>query len=50
MLITIAVAWAYVKYAALPAVGWILYGVKPVIIAIIIKALWTWAGKELKAR
>ena len=29
MLVTIAVAWAYVRYAALPAVGWLLYGIKP---------------------
>ena len=39
MLATIAIAWAYVKYASLPAVGWILYSVKPVIIAIVIQAL-----------
>jgi chromate transporter len=48
MLITIAVAWAYVQYAALPAVGWILYGIKPIIIAIIIKALWDLGRKGIK--
>ena len=48
MLITIAVAWAYVKYAALPAVGWLLYGIKPVIIAIIVKALWDLGRKGVK--
>ncbi len=48
MLITIAVAWAYVRYAALPAVGWLLYGIKPVIIAIIIKALWDLGRKGVK--
>jgi chromate transporter len=48
MLVTIAVAWAYVKYATLPAVGWILYGIKPVIIAIIIKALWDLGRKGVK--
>jgi chromate transporter len=48
MLATIAVAWAYVKYASLPAVGWILYGVKPVIIAIVIQALWDLGKKGVK--
>ena len=48
MLITIAVAWAYVRYAALPAVGWMIYGIKPVIIAIIIKALWDLGRKGVK--
>jgi chromate transporter len=48
MLITIAVAWAYVRYAMLPAVGWLLYGIKPVIIAIIIKALWDLGRKGVK--
>ncbi|MCX6013544.1 MAG: chromate transporter, partial [Chloroflexi bacterium] len=41
MAITIALAWVYVTYGSLPQVGWILYGVKPVVIAIIIQALWT---------
>ncbi len=48
MLVTIAVAWAYVRYAALPAVGWLLYGIKPVIIAIIIKALLDLGKKGVK--
>jgi chromate transporter len=40
MLIVLAFAWAYVKYGNLPAVGWLLYGIKPVIIAIIVQALY----------
>ncbi len=48
MLATISIAWAYVKYASLPAVGWILYGVKPVIIAIILHALWDLGKKGVK--
>jgi len=34
-----AVAWAYVRYGALPAAGGILYGVKPVVIAVVLQAL-----------
>jgi chromate transporter len=32
-------AWAYTRVGALPQVGWAFYGVKPVIIAIIVQAL-----------
>ncbi len=32
-------AWIYVAFGSLPAVGWVLYGIKPVIIAVIIQAL-----------
>ena len=39
-LMVAAIAWAYVRWGALPEVGAILYGVKPVIIAIVAQALW----------
>ncbi len=38
--IVMALAWMYTRYGALPEVGGILYGVKPVILAIILHALW----------
>lgn len=40
MAATLALAWIYVAYGSLPQVGWVLYGIKPVVIAIIIQALW----------
>ena len=40
VVITIAVAWAYVRFGSLPQVNGILYGVKPVIIAVVAQALW----------
>lgn len=43
-----AVAWAYVKYGSLPQVGWVLYGVKPAVIAIIIQAVWSLARPNIK--
>ncbi len=39
-LIVLACAWAYVEFGTLPAATWLLYGIKPVIIAIIVQALW----------
>ena len=34
------IAWAYVRFGHLPAVAGVLYGVKPVVIAVILQALW----------
>ncbi len=39
MLITMVFAWLYARFGGLPQVSWILYGIKPVIIAIILQAL-----------
>jgi len=39
MLMVLAIAWAYVHYGATPEAGWLLYGIKPVIVAIIVQAL-----------
>lgn len=40
-LIVLAFAWIYVRYGTLPQVAGVLYGVKPVIIAIVLQALWS---------
>jgi chromate transporter len=40
MLIVLALAWAYVTYGALPQVGWLFYGIQPVVVAIIAQAIW----------
>lgn len=45
--IVLALAWLYVNYGATPAAGWLLYGIKPVIIAIILHALWSLARKAV---
>ena len=46
--IVTAIAWAYVRYGSLPETNAILYGVKPVIIAIILQALWGLGTTALK--
>src|SRR5271154_301515 len=38
--ITIAIAWAYVRFGSMPQVAGALYGIKPVIIAVVLQALW----------
>jgi chromate transporter len=35
-----AIAWVYVRWGALPEVEAVMYGIKPVIIAVVIQALW----------
>lgn len=40
MLLVLALAWAYVRYGATPQATWMLYGIKPAIIAIIVQAIW----------
>ena len=40
MLIVMVLAWVYVHFGTLPTATWLLYGVKPVVIAIIVQALW----------
>jgi chromate transporter len=47
MLITLGLATAYARYGRLPEVEWILYGVKPVIIAVVVQASWSLARKAL---
>ncbi len=38
--IVLALAWLYVEYGSTPAAEWLLYGIKPVIIAVVLQALW----------
>ena len=40
MLLVGAAAWAYVRYGTLPVAAGVLYGVKPVVIAVVAQALW----------
>lgn len=48
MLIMLGLAWLYARFQSLPEAGWLLYGVKPVIIVIIAQALWNLGKKAVK--
>jgi len=37
--IVLALSWLYVRFGSTPQAGWLLYGIKPVMIAIIVQAL-----------
>jgi chromate transporter len=49
-LITGLLAWVYVRFGALPQIGGVLYGIKPVIITIIAQAVSSLAPKAAKSR
>ncbi len=49
-LIVAAIAWAYVRFGKLPQAEALLYGVKPVIIAVVMQALWGLSRSALKTR
>jgi chromate transporter len=48
MVMILALAWVYVRFGTLPAVQWVLYGVNPIVIAIIVDALWSLGRAAMK--
>ena len=48
MLIVTVCAWAYAAFGSLPQIQGVLYGVKPVIIAVVLQALWALARAAIK--
>jgi chromate transporter len=49
-LITVALAWAYVEFGSRPQMAGVLYGIKPVIIAVVVQAIWRLANSALRTR
>lgn len=47
-LMVLLLAWVYVKYGSTPEAGWLLYGIKPVVIAIIAQALVSLGRRAVK--
>lgn len=48
MVSVLAFAWAYVRYGARAEVAWLLYGIKPVIIAVVLQAVWSLGRAAVK--
>lgn len=40
MLLVMGMAWMYLKSGAVPQIAWVLYGIKPVVLALILHAVW----------
>jgi chromate transporter len=49
-LIVSGIAWAYVRFGTLPEALAVLYGIKPVIIAVVVQALWGLGKTAVKTR
>lgn len=49
-LIVTVIAWAYVRFGQLPRAEGLLYGVKPVIIAVVLQALWSLGRSAVKTK
>jgi chromate transporter len=39
-LLTGALGWVYVRFGSIPTARWILYGIKPVILGVVVQAIW----------
>lgn len=46
--IVLGLSWLYIQYGATPQLEWLMYGIKPVVIAVIAQALWTLTSKAFK--
>ena len=49
-LITLAIAWGYVRFGRLPQVQGLLVGIKPVVLAIVFQALWNLGRTAFRTR
>ena len=50
MAMVAAIAWAYLRFGSLPQFTGLLYGIKPVVIAVILQALWGLGRKAIKTK
>jgi len=48
VLIVMVLAWLYTRFGSTPQASWLLFGVKPVVITIILQALWLLGRKAIK--
>jgi len=49
-LMMLALAWVYVRYGALTQIAGLLWGVKPVVVVLVARAVWSLAKTTLKSR
>src|SRR5947199_9905461 len=49
VVVVMLIAWAYVRFGSLPAATGLLVGIKPVIIAVVLQALWGFLRSAVKS-
>jgi chromate transporter len=50
MLMTAALGWAYVRFGNVPTAHWLLYGIRPAIIAVVVQAIWGLTPKAARTK
>lgn len=50
IVITSGFAWVYVTFGAVPQLAFLLYGIKPAVLAVVVDALWRLGKKAIKTR
>jgi len=48
MLLSAVFGWAYLRFGSVPSAGWLLYGVKPVILGVVVQAIWGLAPRAAR--
>lgn len=48
LLMVLGLAWLYVRFGSTPQLSWLLYGIKPVVLAVIAQALWMLGRKAIR--
>jgi len=49
-LMTVGLAWTYVRYGTLSQLAGVLWGVKPIVVVLLVQAVWSLAKSALKSR
>lgn len=49
-IITLGIAWAYVRFGRLPQIQGLFYGIKPIVVAIVFQALWNLGKTAFRTR
>ncbi|MEX1246867.1 MAG: chromate efflux transporter [Anaerolineales bacterium] len=49
LFMVLGLAWLYVEYGGTPQAAWLLYGIKPVVIVLIVQALWNLGKTALRS-
>jgi len=49
-LITLGFAWTYMRYGSTPEVSWLLYGIKPIVISVMVHALWNLGRASIRGQ
>lgn len=50
MLMTGVLGWAYARFGSVPSASWLLYGIKPIVLGVVLQAAWGLAPKAARTK